>query len=184
MTRYECVEEIFNGKGYRVLTSNIRHLEATEEYRPEIDLRAHLKPRGTALDPSGGFFVQEEDLSEHDSLLLAALNGQPIKFASEEFDKMAINDLNEFYLTVNGIVEHFDLFSEVVLVDPSDSVKIYELILNYLESLDVDGFMSLNSSSVPEEDIVKLKSLARAIEPLVNETETKIEIKNQNPNGL
>lgn len=187
LDRYDYVEKIFNDDIYRVRTTYMTVMETYESMSDTgtldqgEDIAHHFGSTGVLLDPSGGFFVSSDD-EEHDSLLQAAIRRDPVKLATEEFDKLGMYVEDAYELTLNQIVELFELHRSLTLVEPKDCFLIYRTLHGYLESLEKDEFMSMNSSPIPDEDIVKMKNLCESLKPLISYFEASdVELDTGNP---
>lgn len=182
--RYDYVEDIFNNYVFQVRTTHLKtieikmvDMESNEGERSALVNEQMIQ--GVQLDPSGGMFVDDVN-EDHDALLESVMRGDPHKLALSEFDDLSIDLEAPYRLTVNGIVELFNMERSVTLVNPRDCFDIYNLLNGYIESLEKDSFMSMNSVDIPQEDLEKMTALRDSLLPLIyiyeNEDDSKKEL--------
>lgn len=169
--RYDYVEDIFNNYVFQIRTTHLKTIEIKMADMETESEEARTVPNeqmihGIRLDPSGGVFVDNVD-EEHDALLESIIRGDPHKLALSEFDDLSIDLEAPYKLTVNSIVELFNMERSVTLVNPRDCFDIYNLLNGYIESLEKDSFMSMNSVDIPQEDLEKMTALRDSLLPLI-----------------
>lgn len=124
--------------------------------RGQVEVKHNDKTQYGTPDWQGIVHTVENSSCDH---IINICSGMPAQTGDEEYDEANSKRLAQYPLSIDEIVEVYDLTEEIRFCDPQEMVDTYHKLYNYKVALVENTKFNVHAKDTPEEDITKMNEL-------------------------